>query len=214
MSSTNFCEENPKESFSLLLWNHLLIVKILLKQRFWPWKRWQLPACVLKKLTGSRLGLVNKRGFLLHPMRVGHWRKSSNDRSRYTEIVMWLPENICSKSFQEENRNFKCIFLLSKAGMYREYWFNFKGLQKIFLWWPNSLNIRILFKGREDRRANCQKNSGKKSAGKSIVENKISGLPLFQSVHCTIYSISLYIFCGANFGILLYMFCRLKGKQR
>jgi hypothetical protein len=35
---------------------------------------------VIKYSTASRLGHVQLRGFFLHPMRGGHWRKSTNDR--------------------------------------------------------------------------------------------------------------------------------------
>jgi hypothetical protein len=39
----------------------------------------------LKYHSGSHLGHANLRGFFLHPMRGGHWRKSANNKegSRY-----------------------------------------------------------------------------------------------------------------------------------
>ncbi len=38
------------------------------------------PPVVLKYHTGSRQGHMHLRGFVLHPMRCGHWRKLTNDR--------------------------------------------------------------------------------------------------------------------------------------
>ncbi len=136
-------------------------------------------------------------------MRGGHWRKSTNDRCRYRNYdaasctTFWI-----RKCLQEEIRKTICAWTESADLILLAF-------KKIFLWWPSSLNIRILFKGREDSRANRQKNSGKKSAGKRIMEKQISVYCTLYMLHCNLYN----IFCGANFGILLYMFLDWKENK-
>ncbi len=87
---TNFCflleGKYQTQSFSLLLWNCLLILKILpairfhLKRRFWHWKCLQEATCdslkyVITKAAGD---MLYSRAFSLQPMRGRHQRTSTN----------------------------------------------------------------------------------------------------------------------------------------
>ncbi len=166
MSSTNFCEENPKESFSLLLWT--------VKPRINSENHSEGAISTTKTLTATRL--CCKKSYRKPPWTNAdfsciQWRviprKSTNDRSRYRNYDAASGTIFrIRKCLQEENGNTICAWTESTDLILLAF-------KKIFLWWPSSLNIRILFKGREDSRANRQKNSGKKSAGKSIVEKQL-----------------------------------------
>jgi len=56
-----------------------------------------------------------------------------------------------SNYFQSSKQNFIFIFYCKKAALtiknhlriYRKYWFNFKCLKKIFIWWPSPFNEEL-----------------------------------------------------------------------
>ncbi len=71
-------------------------------------------------------------------MRCGHWRPMKEQNSDTVLIKTWRISTV--SVFREASNDYYFLFSSTrrpKHFMYRKFWFNFLGLQNIFLSWPN-----------------------------------------------------------------------------